>query len=1396
MDGRWNDVENVCTPLGTSKVFDSQNVLFQIRRQYYLELLVSRLRNPGGNDNGNNNNGLDTSLSTSMNFSPSMNQTTTTGTTTIMQLVQVLRSVETVAPSTIAFNSLAYCLTLSNINEHPDYNDWTPFLGRIRTWNSIKSEFQKIFPSFVPLNNSLARQNQLSSEQLLRLLAYAGGAQAISRFASDPRLLSSSLPTILSFDVCKPGINGIHMEVPGNAIPNGNYNRQAFVAGNARGGNYAAMITGGANATSLTEAVQKLISTNTGTRLKPLDHPLPLPYHHQLIIPSQGNSNFGSSVVSQSLRQSILGNGNNTASNSPNTIRANMALSGSIAAQNMYNEVFNNNNNKSMGNNSSANFMVNTTGESKLDEANFENRLTNVYNNLTNNGTNTVTNEEMAAVKDVLRKSMLRTNSPSRNSVTMNNNNGNSSIPSSPTRTQGVPQNSTKLQPAANDNWETASVMSRSTTASRRGVAWEVPMMGNQVATTPHEHYGNNTNARTSRWDQAVPPVRQQQEQQSQGGASSSHNRLQQHQHGTHDQNMLNSPGPLASIAQEYASPMHINHKGYNNDDRLYEEADAAYNRHNTSNPNINNNESKTDPYNRSAPPRSPPMNKDTNRNTVDDIPTVFRNNNNNQNKGPRPVSSSFQSYDQVTPGLVPTLQASTLNTNNQFTSSTSSLHISALSHSTANISHNQSAFSSNTRSSSPLNNSISNHTPYGTSTADGQHITAMLAGTVGGVRGSMKATAAISHAPGHFARNFPHADEIMSSNVTTTGTSMIRMRKESPPPSSSSRSLGGFVDVSSVTPSPVVQITPNTSIPVSSNPSIEALSPNRYARHSTTNIPAVTIPSVITGPANRINRAHHPSNEIPAINADAIPSHLITIPAHSSMSSSSQLRISSTSMSTPIIPTNNNPPIILSATTNNSNDKSLLEVLSPPAITPTPIMSSTTVPASSNTVNFVKEPYVLPTWLSNFITKQNGNPSVALAGYCTPGTSITPTNFMPVPIGIYRDTQPIRVIGFEPKAKDDKSLIIVGTNSKSVKLLAPNDTILNSKNLQNIPKSKVALPELSLVKSYEGHHVGSVYASAWSTLETDDDYIIATGSNDTLVKIIRVSKQSGYNNNSPTIVIPVGVGTIRDVCWIGNNTSGPLYLAVAGSGDFGIRVYSANTIIPPVNNNNNSTLRAPQPLMTLMGHTKTVHALRPWDGESINNNTADDTSGYVVSCSEDGSVRLWDINTGIKPIRTYTLNDNNNPTQLAHPGALLSTNNTGGSIEVHALSLRKGNPREIVCGFNNGFIAIIDLIGGRMVANNQIHQHEIRCVDTLGPFILSSSFDNSICISIVSMDKAPFDSQSGASVSIQILHSRKGTDTDHSDKTLCSKWHPSLPYFVTSSADKTAMLWTIPGLK
>ena len=86
--------------------------------------------------------------------------------------------------------------------------------------------------------------------------------------------------------------------------------------------------------------------------------------------------------------------------------------------------------------------------------------------------------------------------------------------------------------------------------------------------------------------------------------------------------------------------------------------------------------------------------------------------------------------------------------------------------------------------------------------------------------------------------------------------------------------------------------------------------------------------------------------------------------------------------------------------------------------------------------------------------------------------------------------------------------------------------------------------------------------------------------------------------------------------------------------------------------------------------------------------------------------------------------------------------------------------------------------------------------MDALGPLLLSSGFDCSIVMSSVIASPSSSSSISNQGVSeqqseearIKIMLARK----DHTDKTLNARFHPHQAQAVTSSADKSVLVWDV----
>lgn len=153
-------------------------MLFQVRRQRFLELLSSRLRGDALNATLNATAAIDASAMGGGGATSSP----------VLAVVAALREVEAVCESRAAFNSLCYCLTLPSVNDHPDFSDWTPHLGRLRAFRAVRAELLKIFPEAA--DDVATNKRAVPPGQLEHLLSQAAAAQTISRLLADPRIIS------------------------------------------------------------------------------------------------------------------------------------------------------------------------------------------------------------------------------------------------------------------------------------------------------------------------------------------------------------------------------------------------------------------------------------------------------------------------------------------------------------------------------------------------------------------------------------------------------------------------------------------------------------------------------------------------------------------------------------------------------------------------------------------------------------------------------------------------------------------------------------------------------------------------------------------------------------------------------------------------------------------------------------------------------------------------------------------------------------------------------------------------------------------------------------------------------------------------------------------------------
>ena len=163
----------------------------------------------------------------------------------------------------------------------------------------------------------------------------------------------------------------------------------------------------------------------------------------------------------------------------------------------------------------------------------------------------------------------------------------------------------------------------------------------------------------------------------------------------------------------------------------------------------------------------------------------------------------------------------------------------------------------------------------------------------------------------------------------------------------------------------------------------------------------------------------------------------------------------------------------------------------------------------------------------------------------------------------------------------------------------------------------------------------------------------------------------------------------------------------------------------------------------TLNGHEKDINSLK----FSIDENSQTQLLG---SCGKDNKICFYD-------------NKINNPVKN------IEIKNHG---EINDISFSN----DYVCsGHGDGYVCIYSNFTQEIVKEMKISNSEIRAVNFSkdGKYLLTASFDNKVNI-------------------LDVNDELKVVKTlEHDDKVVNCRWHPDKPIFVTTSADKTARIWT-----
>ncbi|XP_028259832.1 WD repeat-containing protein 47-like [Parambassis ranga] len=260
-------------------------------------------------------------------------------------------------------------------------------------------------------------------------------------------------------------------------------------------------------------------------------------------------------------------------------------------------------------------------------------------------------------------------------------------------------------------------------------------------------------------------------------------------------------------------------------------------------------------------------------------------------------------------------------------------------------------------------------------------------------------------------------------------------------------------------------------------------------------------------------------------------------------------------------------------------------------------------------------------------------------------------------------------------------------------------------------------------------HHKGSIYCVAWSHC----GQLLATGSNDKYVKVLPFNADT-CNATGPDLEFSMHDGTIRDLAFMEGPESGGSILISAGAGD--CNIYTTDC-------------QRGQGLHALSGHTGHILTLYTWGG------------WMIASGSQDKTVRFWDLRV---------------PSCVRVVGTTL--HGSGSAVASVAVD---PSGRLLATGQEDSTCMLYDIRGGRIVQTYRPHSSDIRSV-RFSPgahHLLTGSYDNRIIISDLQGDLTKALPQTVAG--------------EHWDKVIQCRWHPHDRIFLSSSADRTVVLWA-PG--
>uniref|UniRef100_A0A7S3IKE1 Uncharacterized protein n=1 Tax=Strombidium inclinatum TaxID=197538 RepID=A0A7S3IKE1_9SPIT len=174
----------------------------------------------------------------------------------------------------------------------------------------------------------------------------------------------------------------------------------------------------------------------------------------------------------------------------------------------------------------------------------------------------------------------------------------------------------------------------------------------------------------------------------------------------------------------------------------------------------------------------------------------------------------------------------------------------------------------------------------------------------------------------------------------------------------------------------------------------------------------------------------------------------------------------------------------------------------------------------------------------------------------------------------------------------------------------------------------------------------------------------------------------------------------------------------------------------------------------SLQGHESDIYSIK-----------SSTDGSYAVSVGKDRTIKIWDIRC-----KSFIGEMDGSGYKEMNEIALTPS----GSEEVEGAGQTEGMA---TVGHQDGSVTMWSMRQRQVISHNRLHDGEVRGVSYManGRYLASAGFDNKVVISDTS-DVS----------NLQVVKT-----LEHDDKVVSVRWHPCLPILLSTSADKSARIWS-----